>query len=210
MKDPSKNGIRQGSLSIMSSSTPDFEKAMNSLDPKCPMEVANEINRLALMEHFMFNNPQEAMQLHLAAIDLKMECSKRLDLIVEAVDDFLLHEKKKNFASEIVITLIDLGNCFWSISQIDKSKLAYDSAKLICRLMDIRSKLLETSLSNRLSKLRLLKDVESINDGIGDETCAECIDSFERSMYITKNTAARLTSAMLIDSKARNEKKSAG
>ena len=62
--------------------------------------------------------------------------------------------------------------------------------------MGIKSKLLETSLSNRLSKLRLLTDIESIHEGICDETCAECIDSFERSMYIIKNTVSELTSAM--------------
>ncbi len=178
-----------------------FKNIMGSLASKSPLEVAEDLNGLALMQHFMFNNPLEALQLHLFAIDLEIEGTKRLDIDAENNDDKILAEEKKTIASAIIITLTDIGNCFWS-SQSKMSRIAYESARSIYKLMDINRPVLSMSLTNRLGKLAPLSFVDNLESN--SDRNINCPDSicisehaFERSIDITKSIVERLHTALL-------------
>ncbi len=169
-------------------------------------EEANDINRRALVKHLMLQNPTDALKLHFRALALELEFSQWLsqEQGTTCLSKMSLEEGKQNLAQDFVVTLIDIGNCFWSS---ERSKIAYYSALEIYTLMNMNKPVLKTSIMNRLYKLDPFNihnayspDSMAIIGGLvrnkkfDKEYCRHDDNwpAFNRTIEVIKNTAAQL------------------
>lgn len=180
---------------------------MIECDVTAALEIANEINRQALMKHFFFHQPVEALKLHLKALDIEIEFSLRLNRGIEGIkEQEIIEEQHRRLACDFMVTLIDIGNCFWSSRP---SKIAYYSALMIDTLMEIDKPFLRMSILNRLSKLEpqgfkppvmtmddwtkeLMTTSSAWKEHLHDDDIASFYWSFRKSIEVTKMAVARM------------------
>lgn len=164
------------------------------------MEEAYEMNRLALVKHFQLHEPVEAAKLHFKALDIELEYSHQLHKEVGNTKEGLLKQRQMCLAIDLIVTLIDIGNCLWSSQK--NSKVAYDSALMIYRLMQIDKPVLTTSIFNRLSKLDpymfsqtklgIIDEVMMISKDASLDPQSTSSWPFNKSIEVTKLAIVRL------------------
>jgi tetratricopeptide (TPR) repeat protein len=153
--------------------------------------VSERLNRIALEKHHLLQKPNEAVQLHLRALQYNVE------LITNVHVDNIDLKQEQQLALDITVTLIDIGNCFWSMGEWDKSRNVYFDALCIYNLMNIDLSFVSISIYNRLGKLdryqrqsEMESNVESIINKKKSTT-----DSFDKSLEIIKDTISSMTTA---------------
>ena len=179
----------------------------------------HEVNRVALVKTHFQQKPLDALMLHLGTIGTySLPCSKRLLNNPGQLDRRILNRLKRMLASDIVITLCDIGNCYWSIGSVEKSKKVYLSAISIYQLMNLELPVIAISIDHRLKILKekqyLISSIvvsnkknENSNVKIGDTVDhlneSDYDSSFTKVIEITKTTLPHVTFDMDLDETAK-------